>query len=289
MNKITRIAIIAVASIFVIGIVKNVAAKMVVQNGVKWVTGLELKVKSLKVGILTPVISIKELKLLNPKGYEERTMVDLPEVHVRYHLPAFFQGKVHLKELRLHLREFAVVKNQAGESNIEALNSISKKGEQTKPSKDKKQQDMNFQIDRFDLKLEQVSFKDYSKATPSEKTFDLRLNETFYDVRSPNKLVMLIVGKVLMSTTIGRFVNVDMGPLTDAVSDAAKRSKEVAAQYAAQAGEALKETTAQVADKTAAIREDVAKTAMKAGEALGEKTKGLIGGIKGKISAVTNE
>ena len=131
MKKILTSVIVAVlAVVLVVGIAKNPIAKFSVEKAVEVVTGLKLSIGNLNIGILKTLVGINDLKLFNPSGYEDKVMLDMPEIYVDYDLPAILGGKIHLRTVRLNMSEFVVVKNAKGELNLDALNVVKEqKGE----------------------------------------------------------------------------------------------------------------------------------------------------------------
>ncbi|MFV1975152.1 MAG: hypothetical protein ACC651_05350, partial [Candidatus Scalindua sp.] len=120
-RKIIIIPAIVLVIIIALFFGKNMIIKTAVTTGVKAMTGLDLSIRSMNVGVFKSLIGINGLQLHNPQGFEDELMIDLPEIYVDYHLGAFMKGKTHLEEVRLNLREFIVVKNEAGELNLDSL------------------------------------------------------------------------------------------------------------------------------------------------------------------------
>ncbi len=116
------VAIVGIIAILVVlSFVKNVIIKASVEAGVKAVTGLPLKMGSMNVGIARTLVGIKSLKLYNPKGFQDKVMLSMPEIYVDYNLAPIFKGKIHLQEMRINLEEFLVVKNKDGKVNVDSL------------------------------------------------------------------------------------------------------------------------------------------------------------------------
>ena len=65
-------------------------------------------------------------------------MVDLSEIYVDYNLGAIMGGKVHFEEVRLHLKEFVDVKNEAGELNLNSLRAVKEADEKGKVDEKKR-------------------------------------------------------------------------------------------------------------------------------------------------------
>ena len=114
MKKILIVVVILLVATAAVFAAKNVIAQIAVSQGVKAITGLRLDIGSMNVGILKTLLGIKDLKLFNPRGFQDKIMVDMPEIYVDYDLGAFLKGKVHLEEVRLNLKELTVVKNEKG-------------------------------------------------------------------------------------------------------------------------------------------------------------------------------
>ena len=128
-------------------------------------TGLKLSIRSMDVGVFKSLIGINGLQLHNPEGFEDKLMIDLPEIYVDYNLGAFMKGKTHLEEARLHLKEFTVVKNEAGVLNLNALKVVksteegkeetpkAEKDDEEKSDEEKQKTKMpDIQIDLLELK-----------------------------------------------------------------------------------------------------------------------------------------
>ncbi|MDD4183577.1 MAG: hypothetical protein PHT53_07150, partial [Candidatus Omnitrophica bacterium] len=232
---------------FVLLLAKDLIIKTSVEKGVEIVTGLKLDIGSLNVGIFKPVTDIKNLRLFNPAGFPDKTMIDMPEIYVRYDLPAIIGGNIHLPEVRLGLREFVVVKNSKGELNLDALKNVQaqKKGE-SKAAEKPAGKAPKIKIDKLALNIGKVIYKDYSKgSTPSVKEFNINLNEVYTNIDDPYKLASLIVVKALIGTPIAALTNFDLKGLTGSVGDITAGAQKMATEAASKAGE----TATQAVDK----------------------------------------
>ncbi len=256
--------IVAVAIIFMIG--KNVIVKAAVEGGVKAVTGLTLNIQSLKIGLRDSSLGINYMKLNNPKGYEDKTMFDIPEVYVDYNLSDILKGNIHLEEVRLNLATFTVIKNREGVLNLDALKPVEQeiKKEKSKES-DKPKEKTNLpeiQIDLLKLKVGKVIYKDYSGGgEPEVKEFNLNLDSSYTNITDPKVLVSLIVTKALMSTTIGNLANIDIEGLAGGIKG------QIEGQLGTRLGQA----------------EDIAKVTQEGLEKTWEGTQGAAKEITGKL------
>lgn len=153
----------------------------------------------------------------------------------------------------MNLKEFTVVKNDKGQLNLNSLKPIETKKEVEKPKEKKKEKAPEMHIDRLELKIGKVIYKDYyKKETPSVREFNINLDEKYENITDLNSLVRLIVVKALMNTTIASLANFNIGPLVKDVSGMIK--KEIKVDKFLDAGKDIKqrteETTKEILDKT---------------------------------------
>jgi len=275
---------IAILIIIFVGLFigRNVIAKTIIETGVHLVTGIELKIAELNIDALNPSLGIKDLRLHNPSGFSDPLMVDLPEFFVAYNIEPLFKGKVHLPEIRVHLKEFVVIKNKDGKVNINALIPAQAQKKPEKPSTDK-QKDAGkapkIQIDKLLLRVEKVVYKDYTVKgnTPSVKEFKINLNESFNNIENPAAVVSLIVAKALMNTTIASLTNIDLGALQASVSETLATSQKVAV-------DAILKGQAVISDQAKAAKQ----LAAKAPENLHEAAQVMSGTAKEAVKDLAN-
>jgi uncharacterized protein involved in outer membrane biogenesis len=241
--------------ILVVGFAKDIIIKVSVEKGAELVTGLKLNIGGMNVGILKPIVDIKNLKLLNPANFPDRTMVDMPEIYVNYDLPAIISGKIHLPEVRLTLKEFVVVKNADGKLNLDALRPVQAQKEGKAPSQGAPGKAPEIRIDSLKLSIGKVIYKDYSKGgTPDVKEFNINLNESYTNIDNPYTLASLIVVKALMNTSIASLANFDLKGMQGTVGDTLANAQKMAS--------AAKDT-AKKAQDTVKQTEDTVKNMLK--------------------------
>ena len=243
-RKIITIPAIVLVVIIALFFGKNMIIKTSVTTGVKAMTGLKLSIRSMNVGVFKSLIGINELQLYNPSGFKDKLMMDLPEIYVDYNLGAIMGGKAHLEEVRLNLKEFIVVKNEAGELNLDSLRVVKETEGEEATKEDEKQEKTempDIQIDLLKMKIDKVIYKDYSKGTPpKEKVFNVKIDEQYENITDPQSFVRLIIFKALKNTTIASLTNFDLGKLQSGISGTVKKTTEMAHQATGRALEAGK-------------------------------------------------
>jgi uncharacterized protein involved in outer membrane biogenesis len=225
MKKLGIIVAIIVAVFVLLLLFKNVLIKTAVEQGTKRATGLELAIGDMDVGILASKVDITDMQLLNPAGFPDKVMIDIPKFLVDVELASFFKQRAHVETLALDLKELMVVRNKDRKLNIAALKSVSEKqqkgrkpAEQEKAKKEKRAPQVA--IDTLILKIGKVTYKDYSWGTkPFTKTFTIGINEIYRDITDPKKLVNLIIVRALQKTNIAQLANFDLGTLKADVGD----------------------------------------------------------------------
>jgi hypothetical protein len=238
-SSIVIIAILAGLLIFSFG--KDIIIKASVQAGTEIVTGLKLSMRSFKLGLIKTLVEIKEFKLLNPEGYPDKVMLDMPEIYVDYNLVSLFKKKAHLQEVRINLKEFTVVRNEEGEFNLDSLKVIQAQKTDEKP-KQKKTKAPKIQIDDLQLKIGKVIYKDYSgKGEPVVKEYNINRNEKYKNITNPEALVTLIVVKALVDTNLAKLAGIDLRALKSTVNEVLASTQKVAVEAAARAQEAVKQ------------------------------------------------
>ncbi len=262
-RKVIMIPAIVFVILIALFLGKNMIIKTSVTTGVKAMTGLKLSIRSMNVGVFKSLIGINELQLYNPSGFKDKLMMDLPEIYVDYNLGAIMGGKAHLEEVRLNLKEFIVVKNEAGELNLDSLRVVKEtEGEVAEKDDGKKEKTEmpDIQIDLLALKIGKVIYKDYSKGgSPKVREFNVNIDERYENITDPQSFVRLIIVKALKNTTIASLANFNIGKLQKGLTDTVRKTAEKALQAPGKAVEAGKDLIEEKAAETA--KETVGKAA----------------------------
>jgi hypothetical protein len=187
--------------------------KSAVQMTVSHITGFGVDLDSLKVGIFRPVVDIRGLRVNNPADYSDRVMLDMPQLYVRYSLSEILKGKVDISELTVTLKEFSVIKNADGTTNVGELKGIGgakEEGQKKSVSSSKK---TNVRIGLLKLKLGRVVYKDNSIQPPSTKVYNLNINREFRDISDFRSVIRLIVVESLLKANLRDLADVDVKKL----------------------------------------------------------------------------
>lgn len=260
MKKGWIIAIAVLVVLITLSIFKDLIIKVAVEKGVERAAGLKIDIGSLNLGIFKSVVHIKGLKVYNPSQFKDRLMADMPEVYVDYDLPTIFGNNIHLRDLRIELKEFGVVKNENGELNLNSLKIVEAKKEGMKPE-DKGGKAPGVQIDNLRLKIGKAVYKNYSvQGGPLVKEFNLNIDERYKNVTDLYALVRIIVAKALSNTAIAGLTNFDLGSIKAPVMGTLLKATGVNDQTADIAKQLLQTTTQDTPKAVKSAGDTVQKT-----------------------------
>jgi hypothetical protein len=112
--------------VLVIGLVllKDNLARSYAEREIRRRTGYDAKVGKVQLGLLEPRIWIEHLVLYNPPEYGGSPLIDAPDVQVDYFPGELMRNKVHLKFMRLNVRELNVVESNGRTNIVDFLHSV---------------------------------------------------------------------------------------------------------------------------------------------------------------------
>ena len=216
---------LAIAAIVLIGLFlgKNLIAKSALSGGVKLITGLDTQIGSLRVGLINTAVGIKGLRVLNPHGFPERVMVDVPEIFVDYDLGSFLKGEAHLQTMRVNLAELHVIKSAEGQLNLNSVKAL-ESGKTEAGQKPQAGPAPKFLIDVLELKVGKVVYKDYTANPPMVKEFAVNIDERYEHITNPYTFGALVFSRALMKTTVAQLAHFDVRGLQATVTEGLKGS-----------------------------------------------------------------
>ena len=211
MKKLGYMLVGLLVILMVLLVFKDTVIKFSIERAVQGVTGLRLNMKSLKLSLTKTKIDIKGLRLYNPRGFKDKVMLEMPEIYVDIDLPALLKGAVHIKDMRIDLKEFTVEKNKKGQLNLDSMKMVKQSKEQPQKAEKKpaeKKAAPPFQIDNLNLKVGTVYYKDYSQGgEPFVKEYDVGIDQNFQNITDLQSLVTLIIVQSLARTSISQLAN----------------------------------------------------------------------------------
>ncbi len=245
MKKPLKILISVVVILFALGLAKNMLAQTILSGAISRAAHVPVQIGSVHLSFLSASIRVKNLRVYNPSGFQEKLMMDVPQIFIDFEPGALAQGQAHFKEVRLDLKEIIVVRDKQGRLNVDAAKPTE---QQKRESKEKAKtapgrKAPKLLIDKLYLSIGRVIYKDYSTGgEPFTQTFDINIKDREYsNIDNPAAVVSLVMFEALTRTTLSRLANLDVNAFkeggiqalskglglvndgTDAVQDTAKQ------------------------------------------------------------------
>ena len=160
-------------------------------------TGGEVKLERVELGLRAGTFRLQNLVVFNPPGFGDGPLLDLPELFLEYDAAAAATNALHFKQVRLNVAELGIVVDAKGRTNIFALNGALAEL-QKRPSGPKKAPPNFTGIDTLTVSLGRFSSIDLRSPA---RTNVIRLglhNESLHNVRTVADLGPLLF-KLLLS------------------------------------------------------------------------------------------
>ncbi|MFC1624699.1 hypothetical protein ACFL28_05280, partial [Candidatus Omnitrophota bacterium] len=203
MKKIGIIILILILLGMGLLIAKDAMIKRAIEDVISIATGLKVDIGRLKVSILKTFISIDDVIILNPEQFDDRIMLDAPQIYIDYDLGAIFRKKIHLNDMRIDLRGLTIVKTAQGTTNLDSIKNLKK---EKKRGQKKSPKRSNLEIDNLELKIGTLTYKDYSGGgEPRVSRFKINLEARYKNVKNTSEIMRIIVARALINTAIGGF------------------------------------------------------------------------------------
>ncbi len=176
---------------------KDWLLKKTAESAIATQTGLETHIGGLHVGVGSPVVTLTDFKLYNPREFGGAPLVDMPELHIEYDPGALAAGRLRIKLLRINLAEVNLVRNQAGQTNTVALQ---KKMLPGKSAKSRGFGQIKFErIDTLDLSLGKFRYTDMVNPAASRQiNLDLH-HQVFHNLKSEDEIGGAVFGAVVVA------------------------------------------------------------------------------------------
>jgi hypothetical protein len=96
----------------------NTIAKEIFESRLAQSTGLEVKIRSVDVGLLNPRLTVEGLVVYNRPEFGGSPLLNMPELHAEYDRDALWSQKIHLRLLRVNIAQISVIEDTNGRLNL---------------------------------------------------------------------------------------------------------------------------------------------------------------------------
>jgi hypothetical protein len=190
--------------------------RVMVEHNIRAQTGMDAEIGKFHLGLLEPVVQIKDLKLYNPPNFGGTPFLSIPEIYVEYDKPALAKSEIHVTLMRFNLGELDIVKNAAGKTNLFELGiTLPSKASLTNSAdiaEFKKKTGLTFKsIDALNVSVGKLKYIDLGdQKNNREQDVDIE-NQVIPHVKTPADLAGLVV---LVALRSGDFFNTLAAPVS---------------------------------------------------------------------------
>lgn len=234
MKRLAYLFLLIAALLTVPLLFRNPILTNIARNQIEKATGFQAAFEEIHVGLLRPVIRIRNLVLTNPPDFPHPEMLTVREVYVRYDRISLFGNNLHLEDVRLDIPRVVMIKPEGRASNIEVLTgSASKKKpapggtvpetqpgtpppDQPAPGEDGGETRVEkpartITIDRLNVKLGEMEVRQYSTGRPDPLILPVPvgLDRTFTNVTNLEDVAQQLAGELVIRSAIGVLNNLD--------------------------------------------------------------------------------
>ncbi len=122
-----RLIVLALVLVVVFFLSLDSILRVVIERNIRAQTGMDAEIGKFSLGLVSPTIEIRDLKIFNPPSFGGTLFLDIPEIHAEYDRAALARKEIHVTLMRFNLGELDIVKNEAGKTNIFSLGLPTKK------------------------------------------------------------------------------------------------------------------------------------------------------------------
>ena len=199
-----RIFLVLVVLFVVFLLSLDTLLRVTMEHNIRAQTGMDVEIGKFHLGLLEPVVTIKDLKLHNPPSFGGTPFLSIPEIHVEYDREALAKNEVHITLLRFNLGELDIVKNEAGKTNLLELGLNLPDKDQLKKKQDmaefKKRTGLDFSgIDALNVSIGRAKYVDLGdQKNNREQNIGIE-NQVIKNVKAPADLAGLVLLILLRS------------------------------------------------------------------------------------------
>jgi uncharacterized protein involved in outer membrane biogenesis len=174
---------------------------------------LAMPVTGMSIDMFEGTVDLRNITLLNPADFAERTFVSIPEIYVDVDTGTLSSQKLkHFREIRLSVANVILIRRKDGKYNFEWL--LHQRKAQRQAAKKSK---MAIKIDRLKLTFGHVIFTDYTVRgdKPLFIRFDINMDKTYSNITSPEDLGKQVSKTIMDSIAVGEIRNFEIKDLPD--------------------------------------------------------------------------
>lgn len=235
---------------------RDILIKLAVEFVITEATGFRTEIKTLRHD-WPALFTMRDVKLYNPGGYSRRLFARAPYFYIELDLKDIWERRsFHIRHWRVIISELHLEKSKDGVTNGTLLKAIKKLGGGGDGTPGSEGRGMPFLLDRIELKIYKITYKDRTGVLPKKITTRLRLPASIYEnVTSFKAMVEAIRAKVLQLAGPAKIVMLSPFVLEGSLKKAAETPGRVVETPILKTGEILKTTAYEAKERLAEVAE----------------------------------
>lgn len=179
-----RVALGLAALVMLLLLIKDSIIRVWAEHRILAETGMKASIGQISTSLVSPVVTIRDLRLYNTPEFGGTPFLDVPELHIEVDRAALAQNQFHVNLIRLDLAELDVVRNQSGQTNLFVILREARKREKERGLLRAFRNYEFTGVDELKLSLGKINYLDLANPANDHQT-DLNLtNQVFKDVKS---------------------------------------------------------------------------------------------------------
>lgn len=214
MKIIIIIIVIIIAVSLVINQTKNIIVNLLITSTARAATGLDVSIRKIDASIVKTAVNIDGILIVNSKNFTDRIMANIANIYIKMDLPALLKHKIHIQNLRLDLTKFFIIKDSNGKVNLDSLNFMKKEPAIFGKKIKKEKRPFDFSIDRLQLSIGNVIYKDYTAVPLKVVEFDIGIKDEVYEnVTDLNAIAGIVVARALAKTNLADIIGYNLADI----------------------------------------------------------------------------
>ncbi len=187
-----RLVLLIVVLLVLLLLFKDAILRVVMENRIRARTGMDVKIGRFSSSLLSPVMTIEDLRVYNTAEFGGTPFLTVPEIHLEFDSAALARRELHVSLARVRLAEVDVVRNAAGQTNLFSI--FEKVRRRKKEHRDKWFGDLKVTgIDTLNVSLGKGRFVDLAdNRNNCERVLDIR-DQVFSNVKSRNEVTGMLI------------------------------------------------------------------------------------------------
>ncbi len=187
-----RLLLLAIVLVIGLLLLKDSIARSFVEREIRRRTGFDARIGALQFGLLEPRINIQNLVLYNPPEFGGSPLFDAPDIQVEYSPAEAVRRVIHLRFLRLSIRELNIVESKGRTNLLEVLHRVSTVPDEKTAGRPSERAPFSG-VDLLNLSVAKIRFTDLDR---SKRDQDINLaleNRLLRNVRSGDEIASVIL------------------------------------------------------------------------------------------------